>query len=123
MLLTETEILRCQVLVEAAFPRFADWQYINERNDSHAGFSIWGEYTIEQRRSKSQTFFVTFDVYEETWKGHLTVGQHCYYWSSTDVGDAHLLDTEPTATLEAAIAALKSRISDLVAALMAPKVV
>jgi hypothetical protein len=35
------------------------------------------------------------------------------------VGDAHLLDTEPCATLEEAIAALKRRIGALVTALTA----
>jgi hypothetical protein len=38
-----------------------------------------------------QCFFITLDTYEEHWYGHLTIGQHCYLWSSADVGDAHLV--------------------------------
>jgi hypothetical protein len=58
-------------------------------------------------------FFVTFDTHETSWSGHLTIGQHCFFWSSADVGDAHLLDTDPCSTLEDAITALKRQIVDL----------
>jgi hypothetical protein len=58
-------------------------------------------------------FFITFDTYEETWHGHLTIGQPCYLWSSADVGDAHLLDTESCKTIEDAIEALKAEIVNL----------
>jgi len=118
MLLTDAEIQRCRKLVESAFPRFAHWEFRNERNDSYAGFSVWGRYSLRPKPSSSPSFFVTFDTYKENWKGHLTVGKHCYYWSSADVGDAHLLDTEPCATLEEAIFALKRQIGALFAALL-----
>ncbi|MBD0386625.1 MAG: hypothetical protein ICV54_08875 [Nostoc sp. C3-bin3] len=39
-----------------------------------------------------------------------------YLWSSADVGDAHLVDTEPSETLEEAISALKAKIVELLAA-------
>lgn len=38
---------------------------------------------------------------------------HSYLWSSADVGDAHLVDTDPSETLEEAIAALKANINEL----------
>jgi hypothetical protein len=118
MLLPEPDVQRCRALVEKAFPRFAHWAFMNERNESYAGFCIWGRYKATADTS-SASFFVTFDAFKEKWKGHLTVGKHCYYWSSADVGDAHLLDTEPCASLEAAIVGLKKRIAGLVAALSA----
>ncbi|MEH1848867.1 MAG: hypothetical protein V7L25_28850 [Nostoc sp.] len=34
-------------------------------------------------------------------------------WSSADVGDAHLVNTEPNDTLEEAISALKAKIVEL----------
>ncbi len=117
MLLTQSEMERCRALVEKAFPRFAPCAFSIERNDSYAGFCVWGRYKAKPETS-SPGFFVTFDISRERWKGHLTVGKHCYYWSSADVGDAHLLDTEPCATLEEAILALKTRIRELAAALL-----
>jgi hypothetical protein len=119
MLLTGPEIQRCRALVEKAFPRFADWAFVNERNDSYGGFCIWGRYKTKPETSASGSFFVTFETSKDKWRGHLTVGKHCYYWSSADVGDAHLLDTEPCASLEEAIIALKRDIGGLVAALVA----
>lgn len=47
-------------------------------------------------------------THQEEWRGSLTIGQHSYLWSSADVGDAHLLSTEPCNSLEDAIAALKA---------------
>jgi hypothetical protein len=117
MLLTQTEIQRCRILVETAFPRFAHWAFINERNDSYAGFCIWGRFQAAEEMG-APSFFVTFDAVRDQWKGHLTVGKHCYYWSSADVGDAHLVDTELCDTLDDAILALKRRIGKFMAALL-----
>jgi hypothetical protein len=119
MVLNGVEILRCQSLVKPAFPQFADWQYMNERNDSYAGFCIWGRHRIEQEDLQSPKLFVTFATSGEKWSGHLTVGKHCYYWSSTEEGDAYLLDTKKCDTLEAAIASLKKQIDSFIAALVA----
>jgi hypothetical protein len=66
----------------------------------------------------SRRFFVTFDTYEASWTGHLTIGQHCYFWSSAVAGDAHLLNTLPCATLDEAIVALQSKMSDLFSAFL-----
>ena len=44
-------------------------------------------------------------------------GSTDYFWTSADVGDAHLLDTEECATLEEAIVALKAEIARLCHAL------
>jgi hypothetical protein len=121
MLLNGPEIQRCRALVEKAFPRFAHWAFVNERNDSYGGFCVWGRYKANPGTSASPSFFVTFSAYKDKWKGHLTAGKHCYYWSSAGVGDAHLLDTKPCATLEEAITALKRRIGGLLAALLAPE--
>ncbi|HYT91890.1 MAG TPA: hypothetical protein VEL76_24465 [Gemmataceae bacterium] len=119
MRLSEQEIQRCRALVEAAFPRFGHWESVNERNASYSGFCVWGQYTLKpEPPSSAPSFFVTFDTYKEEWRGHLTVGKHCYFWSSADVGDAHLLATAPCVTLDEAITALKRRIAVLVAALL-----
>jgi hypothetical protein len=119
MLLPEAEIQRCRALVERAFPRFSSWQFSNERNENYAGFCIWGHYQAQRRRIFSTNLFVTFSATNERWKGHLTVGKHCYYWSSASIGDADLLDTEPCPTLEKAISALKRQIGSVVEALSA----
>jgi hypothetical protein len=118
MLLTEAEIQRCLALVKAAFPRFAPWEFVNARNDHYAGVCVWGCCQVGPETMRSPRFFVTFDSCKGKWKGHLSVGKHCYYWSSADVGDAHLLDTELCPTLEQAISALKKRFEGLVAAFL-----
>ncbi len=109
MLLTEAEIRRSIERVKAAFPRFADWKHINEIDESYTGFSLWGEFVPEPNEPVPRRFFITFDTYKATWRGHLTIGQHCYFWSSADVGVSHLLDTGPCATLEHAITTLTDR--------------
>src|SRR5262249_4960313 len=95
----------------------ACWEVMNERNDDYPGFSLWGRYKVKPETSP--VLFVTFGTYQEKWKGHLTVGKHCYYWSSANVGDAHPLDTEPCVTLAEAITSLKRRIKGLMTALLA----
>jgi hypothetical protein len=117
MFLTPVEIQRTRATVATAFPRFAQWEWVNEVNDDYAGFCIWGHYTADPTEASSPRLFVTFDTFREHWRGHLTIGRHCYFWSSADVGDAHVLDTEQCATVEEAIRALKRRIASLVAAL------
>src|SRR5262249_44347106 len=62
-------------------------------------------------------FYVTFATHAEHWSGHLTIRQHYYWWTSADVGDAHLLDTAACTTLEEAIVALKAEIARLCHAL------
>ena len=69
-----------------------------------------------KRKQMSKYFFITLDTYEENWYGHLTIGQPCYLWSSADVGDAHLIDTDSCKTLEHAIATLKGDIGSLLRA-------
>jgi hypothetical protein len=113
MLLNAAEVRRTVEHVKAAFPRFVDWEHVNEIDESHMGFTLWGEFVPEPDEPTSPRFFITFDTQKATWSGHLTVGQHCYYWSSADVGDANLLDTGPRATLEDAIVTLKQQIADL----------
>jgi hypothetical protein len=113
VLLNAAEIRRSVERVKKAFPRFVNWEHINEVDDSHMGFSIWGEFVPEPNEQMPRRFFITFDTHKATWTGHLTIGQHCFFWSSADVGDAHLLDTDPCATLEDAITALKHQIADL----------
>ncbi len=117
MLLTKSEIRRSTELVKAAFSSFRDWEYNNEINESYSGFSLWGEFVLESNESMPPSFFITFDTDESTWMGHLTVGKPCYYWSSADCGDAHLLDTHRCARLEDAITALKGQAADLFKAL------
>jgi hypothetical protein len=105
--------------VEKAFPRFGAWELYNECDDSYAGFCVWGSFDTKADMGPSRAFFVTFDTAGEQWRGHLTIGKHCYYWSSADVGDAHLIDTEACATLEQAIIALRKHIGDLTDAFLA----
>jgi hypothetical protein len=119
VLLTEPEIHRSIERAKAAFPRFSDWEYNNETNESYGGFALWGKFILEPNERIPPVFFITFDTYEAEWKGNLTVGQHCYYWSSADCGDAYLVDTDPCATLEDAIMTLKQKMADLFAALSA----
>src|SRR5205807_2106326 len=118
MFLTEAEIQRCLALVKAAFPRFTPWEFVNEHNHDYAGFCVWGCCQAGSKTRRSPRFFVTFDSCKGKWKGHLSVGKHCYYWSSADAGDAYLLDTEPCPTLEQAVSALKGRIEGLFAAFL-----
>jgi hypothetical protein len=113
MLLNAAEILRSVERVESAFPRFVNWEHVNEVDGSHMGFAVWGDFVLHPDEKMPRHFFITFDTYNATWSGHLTIGQHCFFWSSADVGDAHLLDTDPCATLEDAITSLKHNIENL----------
>ena len=113
MLLDEIEIRRSLEQAKAAFPRFANWKYNNEANESYSGFALWGEFIVDPDDSMPRRFFVTFDTYRNQWRGHLSIGQHTYFWSSADFGDASLLDTVPCATLGVAMETLKMQIADL----------
>jgi hypothetical protein len=121
MILNQAEIRHVRTRVKAAFPRFKKWNDINEADDDHDGYAIWGEFTPKPGESMPRSFFVTFDMAKEGWRGHLTIGKHCYYWSSADVGDAYLLDTDTFPSLDEAIAALKGEIGELFAALSGSK--
>ena len=57
MLLNAAEIRRTVERVKAAFPRFVDWEYINEIDESHTGFSLWGEYVPEPIEPMPRRFF------------------------------------------------------------------
>ena len=115
MLLTKAKVRRSLKVVKAAFPRFGDWEFINEIDESHPGFALWGVFvsSADDDDFMPRRFFVTFDIYGTSWRGYLSIGQHSYFWSSADFGDAVLLDTESCATLEDAITMLKSRMVDL----------
>ncbi|MCP4700005.1 MAG: hypothetical protein GY862_24610 [Gammaproteobacteria bacterium] len=113
MILTEHEIPRIIEHVKTAFPNFADWEYNNEKNEHYSGFSLWGMYALNPEHIMPTWFFITFDAYDESWRGCLTIGKPSYYWSSTDVGDAHLLGTKPCKTIEDAITALKAEMENL----------
>ena len=117
MLLTESEIRRSLERASAAFPCFLDWEYNNEINESHSGFSLWGEFVPEPNEPMPRSFFITFATYEATWAGHLTIGKPSYFWSSADCGDADLVETSPCATLEEAITTLKKKMADLFTAI------
>jgi hypothetical protein len=119
MILKDAEVRRSLEVAEAAFPRFDNWQYNNEENSEFTGFALWGELVPDPSESMPHCYFVTFETYRKNWRGHLTIGQHQYFWSSADVGDAHLIGTDDCVTLDDAIAALRARIADLFAALQA----
>ena len=111
MLLTQDAALEAVQQVKAAFPAFQDWQCNNEEDRDHEGFSAWGHHDVMD----GARYFLTFDTYKNHWRGHLTVGQHAFYWSDADMGDVHLLQTNPCDTLEDAVLALRKRLSDLFA--------
>jgi hypothetical protein len=117
VVLTDSEIRRSLKHAKAAFPRFSHWDHSNEVNESYSGFSLWGEFVPEPNEPMPRSFFVTFDTHEASWAGHLSIGKHCYFWSSADCGDANLVDTSPCATLEDAITRLKRQMADLFKAL------
>ncbi len=114
MLLTESEIQQVLEQVKTAFPNFTDWEYNNEKNEEYFGFSVWGELVINPEELMPRRFFITLDTnHENKWQGCLTIGQHSYLWSSADVGDAHLLSSEPCETLSETIVELKAKILEL----------
>ena len=113
MIVTEREVQQAIEQAKTTFPNFTDWEYNNEINEAYFGFSLWGQFVLNPEDQMPRRFFITLDTYEENWHGYLTIGQHCYLWSSADVGDAHLLDTESCKTLEDAVAALKVEIINL----------
>ncbi len=111
MFLTNNELQQAIETVKTAFPYFSDWQYINEPDSDYLGFTMWGKFVINSDEIMSRIFFITFNKYQEKWSGTLTIGQHNYFWSSADFGDAHLLNTTDNYDLlEDAIAALKTEI-------------
>ena len=112
-MLTKAEIKQNLEQVNLAFPHLTNWEYNNEKNQEYFGFSIWGQFVVNPDELMPRLFYVTFDIYENEWQGHLTVGQPCYLWSSADVGDANLLETERCASLEEAMVSLKVKITEL----------
>ena len=117
MLLTDQEIHHALERVQATFPHFTHWEYTNAIDPSSlGGFSLWGQYVLAPDEFISRCFYITLATHAERWSGHLTIGQHYYFWTSADVGDAHLLDTEDCATLEEAIVALKAAMARLCSA-------
>lgn len=119
MILNEQDIRRSLDAAKAAFPRFGNWQYNNEENPDYCGFALWAEFTQAGAESMPRHFFLTFDAYKKKWRGHLTIGQHQYFWSSADFGDAYLLGTNECGTLEEAIAALRAEIAGFFAVFQA----
>lgn len=116
MLLEEDKVQKALKQVEAAFPNFHDWRYVNEEHSDYFGFTIWGQFVLDnehQSSAWSRSYFITFDTHQEVWQGHLSIGQHWYLWSSADFGDAGLLDTKGCTTLEQAIATLKAEMASL----------
>ena len=113
MFLTEPEVQHAIAQAKASFPHLTDWEYRNEKDEEYFGFAVWGQFVRNPDDPMPQYFFITLDTYGEHWYGHLTIGQHCYLWSSADVGDAHLVDTASCHTLEEAIMALQMNIAQL----------
>jgi len=121
LLLTQLELEHVLRQVQTAFPNLVDWEYNNKVDADYCGFTIWGCF-VPQEDAESlseRRFYVTFDIYQDTWRGTLTIGQPFYLWTSADVGDAHLVSTEPCTSLAQAIAALKVNIADLAKAFSA----
>ena len=116
LLLEDSDVQKALEQAKAAFPHLRDWEYINEKNEEYFGFCLWGQFVTDNEHQDSawpRRYFITFDTYQKNWRGHLTIGQHSYFWSSADVGDALLLSTGDCDTLNDAIAALKAGLLDL----------
>ena len=115
MFLTESQVEQALSEVRVAFPKLVDWEYSNEVDHDYFGFTVWGCLIIQDDDDSfsQRRFYATFDLYENKWRGTLTIGQHSYLWTSADVGDAHLAATKPCASLPEAIAALKVEIASL----------
>jgi hypothetical protein len=119
MVLTDSAIQDAFKAGRAAFPHLTNWEHNNEKNDFHNGFALWGEYILDPTDTMRSTYFVTFCAYQDTWRGYWTIGQHAYFWSSTEVGDAYLLSTDACATLADAAMALKADMAKLLQAFSA----
>jgi len=119
MFLADHDIQHALERVQAAFPSFTEWAYTNASDDERSldGFALWGQRVLHPEETMARHFSLTFATHAAHWSGHLTIGQHFYFWTSADVGDAHLLDTEEYATLEDASVALKAEIARLCRAL------
>jgi hypothetical protein len=111
MILNDEQLQHALELARAAFPVFTRWEHVNEIDEEHSGFTVWGEYVPDPSEHMPRRFYVTLDTYKDMWRGHLTIGQYVYMWSSADFGDAHLLETQRCASIEDAIAALKEEIT------------
>jgi hypothetical protein len=126
MFLPEKDIEPVMSELKTAFPQLSEWEYCNEDDDFHGGFTAWGCLTLEDKDEKplsERSFYVTFDIFGKEapgrWRGTLTIGQHSYFWSDADAGDAYLLYTGGCDSLSDAIAALKTKIRDFASALSA----
>jgi len=121
MFLADHDMQHALERVQAAFPSFTQWAYTNASDDERSldGFALWGQWVLHPEETMARHFYLTFATQAEHWSGHLTIGQHYYWWTSADMGDAHLLDTEACATLEEAIVALKAEMARLCRALSA----
>ncbi|MEP7341318.1 MAG: hypothetical protein ABI977_26545 [Acidobacteriota bacterium] len=115
MFLTEPQVEQALSQVRVAFPNLVNWEYSNDIEEDYFGFTVWGCLVIQDDTDSllQRRFYATFDLYENKWRGTLTVGQHSYLWTSADAGDAHLAATESCASLPEAIAALKVEIARL----------
>ncbi len=117
MILSKSEIQTAIAQAQAAFPHFSEWEYHNAVDEYYFGFSLWGEYMPHPDVLMPRRFYITLDTYDDQWAGHLTIGQPCYLWSSADMGDAHLVDSDDCASLENAITSLKAEMGKLFTAL------
>lgn len=112
MWLTTLDVQQTLEKAQAAFPHLTDWQYANAADGEHDDFTLWGRWSMaDDDPLLVRNFFITFETYQDTWCGHLTVGQHAYLWTSADFGDAYLVDTAPCPTFDEAVAVLKRNIA------------
>lgn len=115
MILTEAEIRAALEQVKVAFPHFSDWEYHDkdELDRDYMGFSILGAFSPNPDELQSSYFFITLVGSDNNWAGYLTIGKPAYYWSSTDVGDAYLVDSQACESIARAIDSLKTKIQAL----------
>ena len=105
--------------MQAAYSRFTNWKHVNEKDDCHIGFTVWGEFVLDEEDEWPQPFYVTVDHVEDKCRGYLTIGQHAYLWRSSNENEAYIVDTYACDTIEEAIADLKARVVRVSAAVVA----
>lgn len=119
MLLSETDVARALEKARSAFPNISRWEFNNVVTEDHPGFTLWGAY-VPAAADPLRVFYVTFDAYgNKGWQRSLTIGMPAYFWSSANVGDARLIESDQFATLEEAMRALKREMVRLASGLSA----
>ena len=113
VMLSNTQIEEALDQAATTFPHFSNWQTGNEDDDLHFGFCLWGRCSFDENKFHPRHFFITLEHGEDGWRGHWTIGQHAYLWTSADFGDAYLVSTEALPTVDETLQSLREKLSTL----------